>query len=166
MRQRSKFDWWRSAILLIAILISALPARTQDNTGAPPNGSPKPPAHWSGSSSRQRIAEQRANSFDAGDFYLAPAGRRSLRRVAGSIVVRFAEQTKKVDLLNQLTAAGGPLAGYALDFEAGQGFAVLAATAAERQRQSSLASETAKGMAAPGDRRPRVLRRPITPSSS
>jgi subtilisin family serine protease len=121
--------------LLIAILISALPARTQDKPGAPPNGSPKPPAHVSGSSSRHRITEQSANSFDAGDFYLAPAGERSLRRVAGSIVIRFTEQTKKADLLNQLTAAGGPLAGYTLDFEAGQGFTILTAPAAERQRQ-------------------------------
>jgi subtilisin family serine protease len=135
MRQRSKFERWRSAILLIAILIAVLPARTQDKTGATPKGSLKPPAHGAGSSTRRRITEQSANSFDAGDFYLAPAGKRSLRRVAGSIVVRFAGQTKKADLLNELTAAGGPLAGYTLDFEAGQGFTVLAATAAERQRQ-------------------------------
>src|SRR5712692_2690192 len=135
MRQRSECERWRSAILLIAILSSALPARTQDKTGATPNASLKPPAHGRGSSGRHKITEQSANSFDADDFYLAPAGRCSLRRVAGSIVVRFADQTKKADLLNQLIAAGGPLAGYALDFEAGQGFTILAATAAERQRQ-------------------------------
>jgi len=135
MRQRSKCERWRSASLLIAILISGLPVRSQDKPGATPNRDLKPPAHWSESSSRHRIAEQRANSFDAGDFYLAPAGRRPLRRVAGSIVVRLAEQTKKADVLNQLTTAGGPLAGYSLDFEAGQGFTILTATAAERQRQ-------------------------------
>src|SRR5712692_5640286 len=135
MRQRSRRERWRSAILLIAILISALPALAQDKPGATPNRELKPPAHWSGSSSRHRIAEQQANSFDAGDSYLAPAGRHSLRRVAGSIVVRFAEQSKKADLLNELTAAGRPLAGYTLDFEAGQGFTILTAPAAERQRQ-------------------------------
>src|SRR5260370_4295449 len=107
-RQRSKFEWWRFAILLIAILIPALPARAEDKAGATPNRDLKPPAHGSGASSRHRIAEQRANSFDAGDSYLAPAGKHSLRRVAGSIVVRFAEQSKKADLLNQLTAAAGP----------------------------------------------------------
>jgi subtilisin family serine protease len=104
---------------------------------------------------RPNTAGQRADSIDAGDSYLAPHGRRALRRLPGSVVVRFDSGVNQAETLRALVAANGPLADYRLEFESAKGFSILAASRARREiealrpaahRQAIAAARGARGI--------------------
>ena len=86
-------------------------------------------------SGRQRVTEQLNHTLDAGDFYLSSTGRHHLFRLAGSISIRLKPPVNRLEPINTLTGAGGPLEGYKLDVQSAKGLVVLNATRSERQRQ-------------------------------
>ncbi len=81
------------------------------------------------------VAQQMSDSFDAGDSYQTRSGARILHRLAGEIAVKLTPGADKAQALGPLTAAGGPLAGYTVDQDLGNGLLMLKAPAEERGRQ-------------------------------
>ncbi len=81
------------------------------------------------------VAQQMSESFDAGDSYQTRSGPRKLHRLAGKVAVKLAPGADKAQGLGPLTAAGGPLAGYTVDLDLGNGLLMLKAPAEERGRQ-------------------------------
>src|SRR5437879_6261059 len=82
---------------------------------------------------RSQIAEHRAQSFDAGDFYSTPEGKRTLHRLAGAVVVQIETPSDKSATVKSLARSGGVLDGYSVDFEAVDDFTVLKADSGQRQ---------------------------------
>jgi len=80
-----------------------------------------------------QIAEQRANSFDAGDFYATPEGVRRLLRLAGAKAIRFANESQKADVLDRLVAPGQPLDGCSVEIELAMGVTILKSTPPTRE---------------------------------
>jgi len=93
-------------------------------------------------------AEQLANSFDAGDSYATPRGRRKLHRLAGTVAVRLGEQADGAAVLADATGPEAPLAGYTVEEDCGKGLVVLQAPAAERRRQLQDRAALARTLAA------------------
>jgi len=123
--------------MMLAGGICAVPLYAQE--GAATNQSQRPeikalelPRQTSG---EDRIISQRANSFDAGDFYVSPKGKRILHRLAGSVAIALDDRAGKDRVINRLTAGSGPLDGYTVDFEASEDVLVLKAPESERKRQ-------------------------------
>lgn len=97
------------------------------------------PARGARLSASQRISDNSARSFDAGDSYATPQGRRVLHRVAGSCVIRFADGSQSATLSRQLIATNAAWAGHEIDFEPGAQFVVLRESATGK-RSSARAS--------------------------
>src|SRR5262249_51526540 len=67
--------------------------------------------------SRQKVADQLSRSYVAGDVFISPDGPRHLARLAGSMALRVQPSTIGRDLLRNLVAVGGPLAGYTVEVQ-------------------------------------------------
>ncbi|HKX60949.1 MAG TPA: S8 family serine peptidase, partial [Verrucomicrobiae bacterium] len=82
----------------------------------------------------RRLAEQLAESVDAGDSYATPGGRRRLRRLPGVVAVEQSPQTSRA--METLTRQDGPLARYAVETQVGRGrFSLLTAPSESRSRK-------------------------------
>ena len=74
---------------------------------------------------RNKIIEQLANSYDAGDSYQTPLGQRKLYRIANKIVIRLNDKQGMRVALNNLTANSGVLSEYEIETELPGGIIVL-----------------------------------------
>jgi subtilisin family serine protease len=121
-----------ATLFLVAILALTRSATAQGTVDIP---QPMRAAVSSPAGSATGVAEQLANSFDAGDFYITPKGKRPLHRLAGAVAVRLDGNADGKAVLGALTRPGGSLAGYKLDGQYDRGIVVLKAAEAERATQ-------------------------------
>src|SRR4051794_19432365 len=132
VRETMRHTLWRM-VLLCLLCISPASTQAVDFSGSGKE-SAIPAKHRS---NRQRVAEQLQGQIDGGDFYMTPAGRHSLRRLAGSLAIRPKPQTQTpdVDAIKDLSNEGGPLEKYRLDLGSQKGVFILKSSPLERQQQ-------------------------------
>jgi subtilisin family serine protease len=82
----------------------------------------------------RRAVGQLAQSFDDGDSYTTPTGKRHLRRLAGVLAVHPPESVDAGGWARYLTSSGAPLAGYTAREDSG-GWVLFHAPDAERTQQ-------------------------------
>ncbi|MFM1770161.1 MAG: Calcium-dependent protease precursor [Verrucomicrobiota bacterium] len=75
----------------------------------------------------EEVAGNLAGSFDVGDYYLTPDGPRPLRRLAGSVAVRFKPEIPRRKGLQELAGTNGPLHRYRASSDSLGGLTLLQA---------------------------------------
>lgn len=93
------------------------------------------PAAVGGLATRSQAGAQLAGSFDAGDFYQSPSGRKRLLRLAGTVALQAKAGAEARASLDKLSTGGGPLKGYAVQPAAAGRFTLLQSARAEGERQ-------------------------------
>jgi hypothetical protein len=87
-------------LFLVAIFFTAvLPLPAQNKLVPPGERAIRPRG------AHTRVAEHKAQSFDAGDFYVTPEGKRQLHRLAGAVVVQVNEPLDKAATVKTLAGS-------------------------------------------------------------
>ena len=126
--------------ILVWVLSVAMTWAAAAPVGAntPPGGSgqrKETPGSLRGLASRQQAAEQLAQSFDAGDFYQAPSGKKRLLRLAGTVALQARPGAQTRASLNELSSERGPLKHYTAHATSSKGLTLLHSPRSESERQ-------------------------------
>jgi len=122
------------ALLSFSISLNLF-AKTRSDAISPDAESFRLPAAVIPGFPHHKVAEQSANSYDAGDAYWTPVGSRPLHRLAGALAIRLKDDIDESGALNRLTGQNGPLNGFSVRVKGGKGFLVLESGPEERARQ-------------------------------
>jgi hypothetical protein len=114
--------------------VAPLRAHTPTSGGDTPRK--ETPGSLRGLATREQAAEQLAQSFDAGDSYPTPSGKKRLLRLAGTLVVQAKAGTLARDRLNELSGERGPLKNYTAHATSSKGLTLLQGPRSDSERQS------------------------------
>ncbi|MEY2409547.1 MAG: large repetitive protein [Verrucomicrobiota bacterium] len=135
MMKRNIFSWTLTG-LMAGIFFPSPPAFATTQPGLRETKGKETPAAVRGVATREKISQQLENSFDAGDSYMTPAGKRRLLRLSGAMVVQAKPEERTRENFNQLSAVNGPLHGYTAHWESRGDLTLLQAPRADRERQA------------------------------
>ncbi len=93
------------------------------------------PGSLRGLATRAQAAEQLAQSFDAGDSYQAPSGKKRLLRLAGTVALQAQPEAQTRASLNELSGERGPLKHYTAHATSSKGLTLLHSPRSEGERQ-------------------------------
>jgi len=129
----TSFGWLGGVAVALAVSAAARDTGAPGARDSKTNGTPNAVR---GLASREKAADQLSNSFDAGDSYSTPAGKRRLLRLAGSVAIQVKPGTQARGSLNELSSVNGPLKSYTGRAEPASGLTLLQAPRDERERQA------------------------------